>query len=104
MEPERFLRRLYATAKWRAKRTGMPFNIEVEDLVVPETCPVFGIPLVPTYGTGKRNDGTPSLDRLDNTKGYTKDNIRMISFKANMYKGNMTIADVEALLKYMKGN
>lgn len=104
MKPERFLNRLYITAKWRARKTGMAFDIEIEDLVVPETCPVFGIPLIPTYGKGKRNNGTPSLDRLDNTKGYTKDNCRIISFKANQYKGDMTVAEVEALLKYMKGN
>lgn len=37
------------------------------------------------------------------SEGYTKDNTRVISWKANQYKGNMTVEEVESLLKYMKG-
>lgn len=40
---------------------------------------------------------------MDNTKGYIRGNIRVISNLANMYKGNMTIAQCERLLAYMKG-
>ena len=99
----KFIRRLFSTARYRAKQKNVEFSITIEDLVIPSVCPVFGIPLIPTIGTGARNASTPSVDRRNNAEGYTKDNTCIISFKANQYKGDMTIAEVEALLKYMKG-
>jgi hypothetical protein len=95
------IRYLFSQAKYRAKQKGIEFSIDFEDLIVPEYCPVFGIKL--EFKEGRRHDGSFSLDRLDNSKGYTKDNTRVISWKANQYKGNLTVEEVESLLKYMKG-
>lgn len=92
---------LVAQARYRAKREGLPCDITFENLIVPDTCPIFNIPL--GFSEGRRTDGSYSLDRWDNTKGYVKGNVRVISWKANQYKGNMTIQDVENLLAYMKG-
>ena len=91
----------FKTAKSRAKSRGLEFNIEKEDLELPEVCPVFGIPIIPARGY--RTDNSPSLDRIDNTKGYVKGNVRIISWLANCRKGDLTIEQVEALLRYMKG-
>ena len=33
---------------------------------------------------------SPSVDRIDSTKGYTKDNIRMVIWQYNLMKGEMT--------------
>lgn len=95
------LRLLFNQAKYRAKKKNIEFSIKFEDLNIPEYCPVFGFKLQ-TMG-GKRTETSYSIDRLDNSKGYTKENTRVISWKANQYKGNMTIKEVEALLRYMKG-
>lgn len=92
---------LLLQAKHRSKKMGIPFDIAVEDLEIPERCPVFDIPL--RYNQGKRQGDSFSLDRLDNSKGYVKGNVRVVSFKANQYKGDMTISEVERLLSYMKG-
>ena len=70
-------------------------------MVIPEICPVFNIPLF--FTPGKRTYNSFSIDRRDNSKGYTKENVRVISWKANMYKGDLTIEEVENLLRYMKG-
>lgn len=95
------VRYLLNQARYRAKQRGIPFEISYEDLEIPEYCPVFGLKLE-TSG-GRRNDCSFSLDRWDNSKGYIKGNVRVISWKANQYKGDLTLSEVEALYCYMKG-
>lgn len=94
-------RAMLNVARYRAKKRGLDFDLTQEDLEIPTHCPVFGIELA--YSPGRRSKHSFSLDRRDNNKGYTKDNVRVISFWANQMKGDMTIEQVESLLKYMKG-
>jgi hypothetical protein len=75
---------LFQLAQHRAKTKGIEFNIEISDIVIPEICPVLGLPLKTTID-GNR-DLSPSIDRIDNTKGYIKGNIQVMSFKANNMK------------------
>ena len=93
--------KLWSSAKERAKKHGREFDLEISDVVVPEVCPVLGIPLF--KGDGIMHAGSPQLDRVDNTRGYTKDNVRVISQRANAIKQNASIEMIEAILKYMKG-
>jgi len=96
------IRYLYNQAKYRAKLRGIEFNLNLSDLEIPTRCPVFGIPLF--FTAGRRSGNSFSLDRWDNSKGYTKENTRVISWRANQYKGDLTIEEVRGLLKYMEGN
>jgi hypothetical protein len=86
---------IFQLAKHRAKAKGIEFNIELSDIVIPEICPVLGIPLKTTID-GNR-DLSPSLDRIDNTKGYIKGNIQIMSFKANNMK---CTANKDELIKF----
>lgn len=95
------VRYLINQARYRAKKLGQEFTIIKEDLNIPEYCPIFGISLF--FSGGKRTKNSFSLDRVDNSIGYVKGNVRVISFWANQMKGDMSIAQVESLLKYMKG-
>jgi hypothetical protein len=95
------LNNAYATAKSRSKKNGVDFDIELSDLKIPDVCPVFGIPIY--FVGGKRTDNSPSLDRKDNSKGYVKGNVHVISWLANCRKGDLTLEQAEALVKYMKG-
>ena len=89
----------------RAKKAGQEFNLTANDIRVPETCPVFGRKLIlGLERTGRLAPDIPSVDRFDNTKGYTKDNVRVISLRANMLKSDATITEIEQLLRYMKGD
>lgn len=77
--------------KAQCKKEGIPFNLTVEDISIPELCPLLGVPIVMTLGKGKGNRETGwSLDRLDPSKGYVKGNVWFISGKANRMKQEMT--------------
>ena len=89
-------------ARTRAQASGVEFSISEQDIVVPDICPILGIPL--SVGVGRQHDGSPSLDRFDNLRGYTPDNVRVISWRANDLKRNATIEELERILMYMKSN
>jgi len=75
------------TARHRAKKRGLPFNLDISDIVLPEKCPILKLPLKLNMGTGAggRNDSY-SLDRIIPSLGYVKGNVQVISHKANSMK------------------
>ena len=81
---------LFQSAKQRAKKYGLDFNITIEDIVIPEFCPLLGIKLEPREGGHGPKDSSPSLDRIDNTKGYVKGNVWITSWLANKMKATAT--------------
>lgn len=87
----------FSVIKQRAKKKGLEFNLKY-DFHIPNECPVLGIPITIGGGMGNRNN-SPSVDRVDNTKGYTEDNIRVISYRANRLKSDMTEEECRSLLK-----
>lgn len=89
-------------AKGRAKKKGWVFDLNVEDIVIPETCPVLGIPLFIRIGGNGQNDNSPSLDRIDSTKGYIKGNIQVISWRANHLKSDGVLEEFIKLVEFMK--
>jgi len=91
---------LYQTAKKRAKKKGMDFTIQLSDMpIIPDKCPIFGIPLKHSVISGKASSNSPSLDRIDNSKGYIVGNIRIISYRANILKNNATTQELYLLYK-----
>jgi hypothetical protein len=85
-------RRIWHTARARARREGVEFSIDASDVVIPETCPVFGTPFDMRDNVdmrGPRYD-VPSLDRIDPSKGYVPGNVWVISFAANRIKCDST--------------
>jgi hypothetical protein len=98
---EKFIKAMWWRAKKRSEKSGIDFNIQISDIKIPLVCPVFGLKFEVSNGKGPC-DKSPSLDRIDNKKGYIKGNIQVISFKANRMKNDCDIDDVEKLLCYMK--
>ena len=86
-------------ARRRSRQQKVPFSISYKDLVIPDVCPVLGIPLF--ISDGKRSDNSPSLDKFIPEIGYVLGNIHVISAKANQLKSNGTIEEVTLLLKWM---
>lgn len=91
---------LHNSAKHRAKKVGRDFDIEVSDVVIPNVCPILNIPLF--KGSGKVSDNSPSLDRIDQEKGYVKGNVAVISYRANRLKGDLTMSQLTNLISYMQ--
>lgn len=87
-------KQLWKGAKRRARDLGLPFEIEIFDVVVPEFCPVLGVRL--EVGLGKVQWNSPTLDRIRPELGYVRGNIMVISFRANTLKGD---ASPEELMK-----
>jgi len=81
---------LLIAAKLRARKSGLPFTITRYDIRIPLVCPLLGIPIIQNIGKGRSNN-SPSLDRKDNSKGYTKENVWVISDLANTMKNSATI-------------
>jgi len=74
-------------AKQRAKKSGLEFTLLEEDIVIPEICPLLGIRI---NCNSDNKYIRPSLDRKDSSKGYTKENTHVTSWRANMLKNNAT--------------
>lgn len=74
-----------------AKKRGIEFKLTEATLpAIPEYCPVLSwIKLVYEVGKGT-SEGSLSLDRIDSSKGYTEDNVRFISNRANTLKSDAT--------------
>lgn len=92
--------RLWDNARLRAKKRGIAFDITPEDVKIPDICPLLGIRL---ESKEKGWDGnTPSLDRKFPSSGYTKDNVWVISFRANLLKNDASKEELERLVEGMK--
>jgi hypothetical protein len=64
----------------------------------PKVCTVFGVEL--DWGMNGLNGNSPSLDRIDSTKGYVKGNVMMISHLANSMKHNATLEQLNQFSRY----
>lgn len=95
----------YLLSRLRTKCTkgDIEFDLTVDDLIIPDRCPILDIPLV--FGNDNSTctgptDNSPSVDRIDPSKGYTKDNIVVVSQRANRIKNNATIQELQLLYQY----
>lgn len=93
-------RRIYRAIKASAKRKGLEFNLELSDIKIPDLCPLLEIPL--KIGDHKKNDGSPSVDRIDPKKGYIKGNVWIVSDKANRIKNDATPNEIFLLASNIK--
>lgn len=95
---------MLSQAQSRAKKNNTPFDIDLSDIILPEYCPLLNIKLDDTNETKHAN--SPSLDRINNTKGYVKGNVAVISSLANTMKSNASYKELEEfaknILNYLK--
>ena len=97
---------IYKTAKQRARAKGLPFAIDVNDIIIPDACPILGIKIDKTWGGVAENSESrankPSLDRIDSFKGYIKGNIAVISYKANLIKQDANAMQHRQIADYIR--
>ena len=95
-------RRLIQGAAERARNKSLKFDLTQEDISIPEFCPVFGMKLIANSGGKRTADCSPSIDRIDPSKGYVKGNVCVISHRANTIKNDGTIEEHQKVIDYMK--
>lgn len=93
--------KMHQRAKQRAKKSGIDFNIEVSDIVVPDECPILGIKINVNSGKPGAYRNSPSLDRIDNNKGYIKGNIAVVSQLANAMKCHASKEELLAFARWV---
>ena len=97
---------LFQSAKARAIRKKLEFSIKRDDVIIPDICPVLGIKinkfLEDTSQSNRSRASSPSIDRLDNSKGYLKGNVSVISYRANILKGQGTAIQHRQIAKYIR--
>ena len=84
----------------RAKRKKLPFNIDIEDIIIPKNCPVLGIPIEVNVGGDRMSNNSPTLDKFIPSKGYVKGNINIISWRANSLKSDGTTEEWMKISKW----
>lgn len=85
-------------AKQRARKSGLPFSLVISDIKIPEFCPHCQKKL--KVGTHKDKRLSPSIDRIDSRKGYTKDNIIIVCWRANSLKKDATLDELKQLVDF----
>lgn len=94
--------KILSQAKVRAKEEGIPFSITLDDIIIPNKCPVLNIEL--KIGNKFNRENSPSLDKIIPKLGYVRGNVCVISHRANRLKGNSTIDEIIAVINYIKEN
>lgn len=91
------LSKMITSSRHRAKEKRLEHNIDVEYLrtIATSHCPYLGIELhwQVQRGLGVTNKvfpNSPSLDRIDSSKGYIKGNVVIVSHRANSIKRDAT--------------
>ena len=80
----------------------LEYNLEVDDIVLPEECPI----LKHKFEIGKVGGSkySYSLDRIDPNKGYIKGNVQVISRLANAMKNNASPQELKLFAQYILEN
>jgi hypothetical protein len=87
-------------ARTRSRKYGLPFNIILDDIVIPSHCPLLGIKLEPQKG--RLSAASPSLDRIKPELGYIRGNIWVVSWRANTLKSDASLQELTALVENWK--
>ena len=93
---------LLSAAKERAKKYNLKFTLVADDIVIPKRCPVLGIRLL--KNRKGLQDSSPSIDRVNNRRGYTADNIVVVSLRANRIKSDATMLELQKIINFYNGD
>lgn len=94
-------RRLLAGAKRRAEMAGLPFNLDLSDIIIPDRCPALGLPI--ELGHTAQNDHSPTLDRIIPALGYTRGNVIVVCWRTNRAKSNLAPHELAAIAAFYGG-
>lgn len=90
----------HSSLRESALKRGIEFNLSIEDILElgrPIKCPYLEVEL--DYTATKIQPNSPSINRLDSTKGYIKGNLEVCSHKANSMLLNATKDELKTFIK-----
>lgn len=96
-----YINLVYKNLKSSAKRRGIEFNLtkeDIDDIGLPLRCPILDIPL--KFNSSFADDDSYSFDRIDSSKGYTRDNLVVISLRANKLKNNASLEELQKIAQF----
>jgi len=101
-------KQLLQYARTRAGKEGLPFNLVLADIAIPNRCPIFPHVIL-RANAGTRGDDSPTLDKIVPKLGYVKGNVQVISWRANRMKSDATLSELMqlgdwAFLKHKEAN
>jgi len=91
--------RMFLGARERSKKKNLEFTITKEDIIIPDVCPLLEIKLDSEI---KDRIHSPSLDRIDSSKGYIKGNVWVISNRANTLKNDASLQELKTLVENLE--
>jgi len=93
---------LFNSAKRRAKKLNLNFNITIEYLtsIITKSCPILNIDFV--ISKTNISDYSPTLDRIIPELGYVIGNVKVISARANRIKNNATLQELKSICSYIE--
>lgn len=95
------IKHLLSRLRASAKRRNIPFELsssDIDDIGIPISCPVLGIPL--RFNSGEPRNDSVSFDRIDSSRGYTRDNLIIVSHRVNQLKSNASLEEMRKIVDY----
>lgn len=92
---------LWTQLKNSAKQRNIPFDLtptDIDEIGIPLSCPVLGIPLF--FHRNKVQDDSISFDRIDSSKGYSVDNVIVVSYRANRLKSDASLDELRKITQF----
>jgi len=98
---QRDFKDIWNQLKASAKKRNIEFTLlpsDIDEIGIPITCPILGIPL--SFHRNKVQADSISFDRIDSAKGYSIDNVIVVSYRANMLKSNATLDEMRKIVNF----
>lgn len=98
----RELRQKFRQKKANALRLGKIWTVSFGDLDWPTHCPILGLEI--DYFSEGRIENSCSFDQIIPNLGYTKENTRIVSWRANRIKNDGTAEEHRKIYEWMSRN
>lgn len=92
---------LWTQLKNSAAKRNIPFTLlpkDIDEIGIPITCPILGIPI--HFHRHHAKDDSISFDRIDSSKGYSIDNLVIVSNRVNKLKSNATLEEMKQIVEF----
>lgn len=96
---ERAQSAFFTRKKQNCKYRKWEWDIYMSDLTWPTHCPILGLEL--DWFADRTKENSPSIDRLDSSKGYIKGNVAVMSWRANRIKNDGLKEEHQLIADYL---